>query len=1120
MKLTALILTIGCVHAFAAGFSQEKINLNLKNAPLKNAINSIQRNSNYRFIYNDDILPKDKKITANFYDADLNDVLNFVFQSTMLTYKILENNLIVISSQQPVIITAVTGNVQLKNSSGNMSPHAGVSVIEKGTTNGTTTNESGAFTLNVKDVNATLVISFIGYKSQEVALNGRTSVNIILEEESKELESVVVTALGITRQKRSLSYAAQSLNNNDVTAGREVNITDELNGKVAGLNINKTNAGPGSSNRIVFRGNRSITGNNQPLLIVDGVRLDNDSKALSDVTYFGTRDNGDGISNINPDDIESVTVLTGASAAALYGSDASNGAIVITTKKGKTGKGIGVQVSSSAMFENPMIYPKLQNVYGQGDGGQFVDNSVDSWGPKMTGQQVTDWTGKTQSLTPQSNNFKDFFKTGSELINAIALSTGNEKSQTYFSYTNTLSKGIMPNNTFKRNNFNLRQTVQLTSKLSVDMKANYIVEDVQNRPFTGGGNHALVTLYSMPRSLRLSDIANYETLNDDGTLTQNYWAPPSPDNQNPYWSVYRNLYEKKRNRFIGLISLKYQITPELSIQGRSSIDYYTDNAEEKDYSGTYWLTDYPGQGNYIVDKESNQLFNNDVLLSYNKNLNDNFHLNINAGASIEQFRYERTIVNTQGLNAPNIFSLSNGVSLSPNINNYYPEAPLQKTEKQSVYASAELGFKNYLFLDLTGRNDWNSTLPVNNDSYFFPSAGLSAILSDMLKLPDFISMLKARASYAYVGNGTGYNQLKPSHVLVPGGNGGFLNLDRTLHNAELKPEQTRSFETGLELGLFNNRFHAEATYYKTNTRNQILTIGVPNPSGYAFRIINAGNIQNSGVELLMNATPVQTKDFKWNVNLTFGHNKNKVIALDSLETMPPLSSPETLGEIVVRQGGSYGEIYTSSFVRNDNGQIIVNDNGLPTIETDVTKHFAGNFNPDWTAGITNTFTYKAFSLSVLIDERKGGIIVSGTQALEVGNGVSELTLANRETPFVVPNSVKQDGSKNDVQVTAQDYWMHVGNAGGNPVGELFTYSATNIRMREATLTYALPTKVLGNAFIKGASISLVGRNLFFLKNNAYGFDPEAALGTGNNQGLEYTSVPSTRNYGVYVKLNF
>jgi TonB-linked SusC/RagA family outer membrane protein len=1120
MKLTALILTIGCVHAFAAGFSQGKISLNLKNAPLKNVINSIQHNSDYRFIYSDDILPKDKKVTANFYNADLNEVLNFVFQSTLLTYKVLENNLIVISSQQPIILMAVTGSVQLKDNSGNISSHAGVSVVEKGTSNGTTTNETGAFTLNVKDANAVLVVSFVGYKSQEIALNGKTNVNIILEEESKELQTVVVTALGITRQKRSLTYATQSLNNNDVTAGREINITDELNGKVAGLTINKTNAGPGSSNRIVFRGNRSITGNNQPLLIVDGVRLDNDPKALADVTQFGTRDNGDGISNINPDDIESVTVLTGASAAALYGSDASNGAIVITTKKGRTGRGIGIQISSSAMFENPMIYPKLQNIYGQGDGGQFVDNSEDSWGPKMTGQQVTDWTDKSQALTPQPNNFKNFFNTGSEFINALALSTGNEKSQTYFSYTNTLSKGIMPNNIFKRNNLNLRQTVQLTSKLSFDMKANYIVEDVQNRPFTGGGNHALVTLYSMPRSLRLSDIENYETLNPDGTLTQNYWAPPSPNNQNPYWSVYRNLYERKRNRFIGLISAKYQFTPALSIQARSSIDYYTDNAEEKDYNNTYWLTDYPGQGNYIVDKESNKWFNNDVLLSFNKNLGDDFNLNINAGASIEQFRYERTIVNTQGLNAPNIFALSNGVSLSPNINNYYPEAPFQRTEKQSLYASAQLSLKNYLFLDLTGRNDWNSTLPVDNASYFFPSAGLSAILSDMLKLPEFISLLKARGSYAYVGNGTAYNQLKPSHVLVPGGNGGFLNLDRTLRDADLKPEQTRSFETGLELGLFKDRFHVEATYYKTNTRNQILTIGVPNPSGYAFRIINAGNIQNSGIELLMNAMPVQTKNFKWNINLIFGHNKNKVIALDSLQTMPPLSSPETLGMIVVRQGGSYGEIYTSSFVRNDNGQTIVDDNGLPMVETDVAKHFAGNYNPDWTAGITNTFTYTAFSLSVSIDERKGGVIVSGTQALETGNGVSELTLANHETPFIVPNSVKQDGSKNDVQVTAQDYWMHVGSAGGNPVGELFTYSATSIRMREATLTYTLPSKILDNAFIKGASISLVGRNLFFLKNNAYGFDPESALGTGNNQGLEFATMPSTRSYGVYVKLNF
>ena len=452
MKLTAIILTIGCVHAFAAGFSQDKINLDLKNARIKNAINSIQHNSNYRFIYNDDILPKDKKVTASFTNAKLNDVLDFIFQSTTLTYKFLQDNLVVISSQQPVTAISIKGVVQLKDNDGNTAAHAGVSVLEKGTSNGTTTNESGAFALNVKDANAVLVVSFVGYKSQEISLNGKASVNIILEEASKELEGVVVTALGITRQKRSLTYATQSLNNNDITAGRQVNITDELNGKVAGLNINKTNAGPGSSNSIVFRGNRSITGNNQPLLIVDGVRLDNDPKALSDVTQFGTRDNGDGISNINPDDIESVTVLTGASAAALYGSDASNGAIVITTKKGRTGSGIGIQVSSSAMFENPMIYPKLQNVYGQGDGGQFVDNSEDSWGPKMTGQQVTDWTGKSQSLTPQSNNFKDFFKTGAEFINAIALSTGNEKSQTYFSYTNTLSKGIVPNNTFKRNN--------------------------------------------------------------------------------------------------------------------------------------------------------------------------------------------------------------------------------------------------------------------------------------------------------------------------------------------------------------------------------------------------------------------------------------------------------------------------------------------------------------------------------------------------------------------------------------------------------------------------------------------------------------------------------------------
>jgi TonB-linked SusC/RagA family outer membrane protein len=1115
MKLTALLL-IACIHVSARGFGQEKMTISLKDVKMKFAITYIQEISKYRFIYNDDLFSDNTKVSIEARDATIQEVLNILFRSTGLGYHVMNNNLIVISSQtdEHAFELPIKGRVSLRSAEGVITTgRSGISVIEKGTSNGTITDDQGNFSLTVKDANAVLLVSSIGYETREYPLKGNTLPEIMLEASSRQLQDVVVTALGITRQKKSLTYATQTLRGSELSDTREVNLTNAMDGKVANMTISKTNAGPGSSNRIIFRGNRSITGNNQPLVVVDGVRIDNTPKAFTDVTNNNqlARDNGDGISNLNPDDIESMTVLTGASAAALYGSDASNGAIIVTTKKGRYGNGIGVQISSSVMMENPMILPKYQNEYGQGTGGAFAIASDQSWGPKMDGQPILDWTGKTQAFSPQSDNVKDFFQTGTEFVNTAAISAGNDKSQTYFSYTNTMSKGIIPNNEYKRNNLNLRQTTLVAKNLTLDLKANYLVEDVVNRPFAGAANHALVTILSMPRSLRIGDIRNYESVDpSDLSLKQNYWASSPPNFQNPYWSAYRDLYDRTRNRLIGLVSLKYQITPELSILARTSLDYYTDEGQERDYNGSFWLTK-PG-GNYVINKESNRQFNNDLLISYVKDLTHDFSLNLNVGASIEQFNFENTNTNAGGLNIANGFFLGNATSaVSTN--------SIARTEKQSVYASAILGYKNYLFLDLTGRNDWNSTLPPQNDSYFFPSAGLSAVVNEMVTLPVTISLLKVRASYAFVGNGTAFNQIKASPTLQDAGNGGFLLVDRILHDANLKPEETRSFETGLELGLFNNRLGAEFTYYHTNTINQILQIGVPNPSGYAFRIINAGNIRNEGIELLLNGKPVVTRDFKWTISINYGQNRNKILALDSLQKMPPLSSPETLGMIVAEEGKAYGGIYTTSFQRNATGQIVVDHTtGLPLVQGDQTKYFAGNYNPDWTGGITNTFQYKRWIFSFLIDERKGGIVISGTQALLASHGVSQITASNRTTGFVVPNSVNDDGTKNLTNVSPQDYWQYVG--GTNLVGEAFVNSATNIRLREASLTYSFPVGMLEKTFIKGISLTAIGRNLFFLKNNAEGFDPETALGTGNNQGLEYASLPSTRSYGFYLKLNF
>jgi TonB-linked SusC/RagA family outer membrane protein len=1112
MKLTALLLLIACMQVSARGYSQDKMSVSLKDVKLKYAITYIQHNSKYRFIYSDDLFPETAKVSVEARDATIQQVLDIMFRSTSLIYRVMNDNLIVIASQADNMPAfTVKGKVTLHHSTGISAAGPGISVVEKGTTNGTTTNDQGEFSLEVKDANAVLVISSVGYDRQEVAVGGRQEVSILLEPTSAAMADVVVTALGITRQKKSVTYATQSIKGSDLADTREVNVTDAMDGKVANMLLSKTNAGPGSSTRIIFRGNRSINGSNQPLIIVDGVRIDNTPQAFNDVTanVSNARDNGDGISNINPDDIESMTVLTGASAAALYGSDASNGAIIITTKKGRSGKGVGISVSSSAMFENPMVLPHFQNTYGEGSGGIFDPKSEYSWGPKMTGQSVTDWTGKSQPLSPQADNFKDFFRTGSEFINSVALSGGGDKSQTYFSYTNTYSNGIMPNNGYKRNNLNLRQTYRLTDKLSVDIKANYINEDIVNRPMAGAGNHAMATLYSMPRSLRLKDIKNYEYTDlSDFTLHQNYWGSQQPAFQNPYWSVNRNLYERDRDRLIGLVALKYQITPELSVQGRTSLDTYQDYATETDYSNTYWIT-YAGGGNYEINKSSFRQFNNDLLINYNKRLNDKFSLTVNAGASLEQFNMENTNSNDQGLIVANSFSLGNGLAT-------VTTNGLSRTQKQSVYAAANVGYKDYLFLDVTGRNDWNSTLPVDHASYFFPSVGLSAVFNEMFSLPTAISLLKLRGSYAEVGNGTGFNQLQESPYIGPGGNGGFLYVDRVLKDADLKPEQTKSYEVGLDLGLFKNRFTAEVTGYKTNTINQILSIGVPSPSGYAFRIINAGNIRNEGLELLLTGKPIDGAQFKWTIGFNFGLNRNKILYLDSIEKMPPLSSPETLGEIVAEEGKAYGGIYTTSFMRTATGQVIVDSTGLPEVQGDQTKHYAGNYNPDWTAGITNTFQYKNWGLSFLIDMRKGGIVISGTQALMASQGVTKNTLTGRENGFVVPNSVTEGGGKNTVAISAQDYWQWVGSQ--NLVGEAFVNSATNIRLRQASLSYTLPLS--GRSAVKGATFSLIGRNLFFLKNDAVGFDPESALGTGNNQGLEYTPVPSTRSYGLYVKLNF
>jgi TonB-linked SusC/RagA family outer membrane protein len=1114
MRLSLFLSMALTLKLFSATtYSQQtKLSLDLENTTVKELLKEIGKTTEFSFWYSNDILDDNYKVTLSMKDVTIDKVLDLALKDQDLTYDIMDKVILIyksdnrdkLSKYQQIIITGVVKDAATNE------PLPGVNILIEGTQNGTITKTNGEYQLEVPDNNTLLIFSSIGYISEKISVDGRSLIDVSLSPDVVALKEVVVTALGISREKKTLTYATRQVGGDELSNSREINISSALQGKVAGININSTNSGPGGSSRLVLRGDKSIKGNNQPLIVLDGVPIDNTSNAMAETSY-GTRDNGDGLSNINSDDIESLTVLPGPAASALYGSAASNGVIIINTKKGTgTKQGLGVQVSSSLLFSNPMIYPKFQNVYGQGTGGAFQSSSEYSWGPKMTGQMVTDWTGKSQALIAQPDNFKDFFRTGTELMNTLAITSGH----TYFSYTNTSSKGIIPNNKYRRNNFNLRETFELTKGLTLDTKVTYMLEDDINRQSTGMRNYAVSSLYQMPRSIRLSDVKNFESIVNNERV-QNYWNPGSFSLQNPYWTVNRNLYERTRRRFLGMVLLRYQFTQALSAQIRGSGDYYNDFTEEKDYNNSYWV-ETPGQGNYIVEKKSNRLLTADALITYAKDISSSINLNINAGASIERNDFETSILNNRGLVEPNVFSSANAVGLATFI--YNPEQMMSRSEKHSLYGAATIGIKNFMFLNLTGRNDWNSTLPPDNLSYFYPSFGANLIVSELLNLPKVISFLKLRGTYAIVASGTGFDNYRLTRYdFRSGGNSIFMFSDGTLYLKDLKPETTRSWEGGVELNMWKNRLGLDLAVYKSNTDNQILSIPMSSSGGYLNRIINAGEIENKGVEVTLDGKPLILNNFSWDIGITFSRNENKIKKL-SLENQNLILTWDRMANMTAYVGGKYSDLWVTDFQRNANGQIIVNNAGIPLI-TDK-EYYAGNPNPDWRAGILNTFRYKNLSLSALIDIRQGGVILSHTQALLSAMGCSENTLANREADFIIPNSVLEDGTTpNTTAISAETYWKLVG--GGDPVGRLFICDASNIRLREVSLSYTLPESLTTKGFIKEATISLIGRNLFFISNKAEVVDPEAAaVGTGSAQGIEYCSNPSLRSYGFQLRLNF
>lgn len=1021
----------------------------------------------------------------------------------------------------------ITGKVS-EDATKNPVPGATISV--KGLKKTVTAGADGSFTIQAPEGKVTLVITSIGFATKEVVAQAGTPLDILLSTDSKQMGEVIVTALGITRQSKTLVYAAQTVPTSQLTEVRPTdNFISSLNGKVANLIITTGSGGLGSGSQIILRGNRDIGGNSNALIVVDGVPFNNRTFSAAG-NDFGSVQSSDGASDLNPDDIESMTILRGASAAALYGGAAGNGVIVIATKKGHKGH-YDVQVNSGIGFERPFALPRFQNTYGQGDGGNIAHDSSQlgaSWGAKMQGQSYTDYLYKKNTYTAQPNNVKDFFNTGLSLNNSVGISQGSDRVQSYFSYTNNYQKGIIPHNDLNRHIFDFRISNQITNKLTSDVKVTYISQVINGRPRTGEENSPVFDAYEMPRSEKLSDAKIYQSPNSSAVMAPTNW--PSTLNsiyQNPYWMLNNTSIQETRERVVGFASLKYQFTPWLNVRGSANLDRTGDEIDQHYQQGTLlWNTNAGGSIGITNLIETNKWF--DLILEGHNNLTKDLKIGYHAGGIFQDLLYDQKDAGSNGLNVANKFSLD--FATNPSIDQNSTDVITE-----SVFGQANLSWKDAIFLDASLRTDWDSRLPTPYH-FNYPSIGVSAILSDLLKgLPPAISFLKVSGNYAQVGNGGSPQLLAATYNYDQGAGNGSIQRSPTYPIPGLKPELVYSDEFGLEARFLQDRIGFTTTYYKSNSKNQLLTLSLPVASGYSNQYINAGNIENHGLELTVFATPVHNRDFNWDISINASLNRNKVIALSPEISSSPLGGADNRSaQPEVTVGGSFGDLYAYQWLKNTKGQYeLQSTSGTPgaPLTSKITGGalgYIGNYNPRELLGMTNTFQYKRFSLRFLMDGRIGGVIVSGTEMNLSFSGITKNTESFRQGGLVL-GGVDASGNPVSTPITSEQFWQ---TASGQRygVGQFFTYSATSFRVRELSFGYDIP--IHNTTVLKSLKISAVARNLFWLYRGSsilsipgigkrkMWMDPDATNGNGAFQGVEYGAIPSTRTLGFNLKANF
>jgi TonB-linked SusC/RagA family outer membrane protein len=1119
--LTAILLNFSLeTHAEKLSLQDlnTKITLNVTKMPIAEVLKKINHDAKIDFAYGSDVLADSKKVSLNVKDEKLSVVLKMILEPLHMVYSFSDDLILIeaakekpkaevkVLSQEKRVQIQVKGTVTDAKGVG----LPGVSVKLKGGTAGASTNVDGKYALSLPDGNGTLVFSYMGFVAQEVPVAGKTTVDVILKEQSQDLSEVVVTALGIKREKKSLAYSITEVAGDQFTQARESNVANALTGKVAGVNATGLTGGAGGSSRVIIRGNGSLAGANQPLYVINGMPLDNSVPGGSATTTGGAGnvDRGDGIGGINPDDIESISVLKGGPAAALYGARAANGVILITTKKGRAQKGVGIDYNTTFTMENAAIIPDWQYEYGQGTDGtkpttqaQAIASGRRSFGAKIDGSDYIGADGKTHAYSAQKDNIKNFYQTGTTFTNTLALSGGSETFNYRFSGSDNNNKGILPNSTFNRKTGSLTVNGKLGKKWSFEGLAQYNVEKAKNRASAGDAlGNANWTPYM---SANTADIrwldpgydanGNEIAWNDAGIASNSYFVV--------------NKFQQKdtKNRFIGQAGLTYEIVKNLTAKATVSRDFYNYDYEYILPTGALYVPN--GQYNHIVANSSET--NGLVSLNYNGKLSEDFSLIGMLGGNQQRSVYNEQ--NTTGANftIPYFYSSTNLSTISTIPKN-------NTTGINSVFGSADLGFRNYAYLTFSGRQDWFSTLSPANNSLFYPSVGASLVLSDAFKMPEAVSFAKLRATWAQVGGGApDPYQINLAYSMLPSSGQPIQNVSSNIiSNPNLRPYTSTTTEIGAEARFFNNRAGFDVTLYDRKTTNDIVTTAISGATGYNFAVLNVGEMSNKGIEVLLTGTPVKTKDFNWNVSYNFAYNKNEVVklseGLNQIQMGASVNSYAYVNNII---GQPYGSIVGTRMLKNADGQTVFNrTTGLP-VATGL--EVLGKGVAPLTMGISNDFRYKDFTLSILIDGKFGNKIFSLMDVYATRLGLNKMTLPGRDGGLTV-TGVDQAGAAYSRTIPVSGLQSYYDNY--KAYTDLFVYDAGFVKLRQVVFSYQIPVKKITQ--IQSASISFVARNLLTLYSQIDNFDPESSFNNGSSQGFESIGLPRTRSFGLNLMVKF